>query len=132
MDYQLYTVRLFSFRWDESVTFYRDTVGLPLTFENAGMGWAQFDLGGASLAVERCAPDDPEAASLVGRFAATSIRVPDIQTSYQTLSDRGVRFLGPPEQQPWGGTLAHLEDPDGNVITLLETPQTEADRRERP
>ncbi len=24
-----------------------------------------------------------------------------------------------PEEQPWGGILAHLRDPDGNILTLL-------------
>jgi hypothetical protein len=28
-------------------------------------------------------------------------------------------FVGPPEKEPWGGVLAHLRDPDGNILTLL-------------
>ncbi len=28
-------------------------------------------------------------------------------------------FTMPPTKQPWGGVLAHLKDPDGNVLTLL-------------
>jgi hypothetical protein len=32
---------------------------------------------------------------------------------------RGVEFLSPPERQPSNGTLAHLRDPDGNILTLL-------------
>jgi hypothetical protein len=31
---------------------------------------------------------------------------------------RGVDFVGPPEKQPWGGVLAHLRDPDGDILTL--------------
>jgi uncharacterized glyoxalase superfamily protein PhnB len=45
--------------------------------------------------------------------------VADIAGLYENLRSRGVEFLAPPEQQPWGGALAHLRDPDGNILTLL-------------
>jgi len=117
--YRLYAIRVFSFRWDESVIFYRDIVGLPLRFLSEDIGWAQFDLGSASLGLERCDPADPESSSLVGRFVGVSIEVEDILASYDSLKARGVEFTGPPETQPWGGTLVHFKDPDGNIITLL-------------
>lgn len=119
MTYNLYAVRVFSCRWEDSVVFYRDVVGLPITFLSQDFGWAQFDVGSASLAVERCDPSDPEAEALVGRFVGISIEVEDIQATYQLLCDRGVSFLGQPKKQPWGGVLAHFRDPDGNVVTLL-------------
>lgn len=119
VDYRLYAVRLFSFRWQQSVAFYRDVVGFPLSFLGEDFGWAEFDLGGARLGLERCDPADPETAGLVGRFVGVSVEVESIQKTYAALTSRGVRFLGAPEPQPWGGTLAHFEDPDGNVLTLL-------------
>ena len=119
MGYKFYAQRIFSFSWDESVAFYQDKVGLPLKFQNADMGWAEFDLEGMSLAIERQDPKDPEAQSLVGRFVGISIQVDDIDSVYNDLCDKGVKFTGPPEIQPWGGVLAHMVDPDNNVITLL-------------
>ena len=83
------------------------------------MGWAQFDTGGSQLAIERADPDDTETAELVGRYVGVSLQVSDIDAKYKTLLDRGVEFLGPPEMQPWGGTLAHFRDPEDNVLTLL-------------
>jgi uncharacterized glyoxalase superfamily protein PhnB len=79
----------------------------------------QFNLGGAELGLERCDPDDAEAAELVGRFVGTSIAVDDLDAVYAALVDTGVEFTGPPEKQPWGGVLAHFKDPGGNVQTLL-------------
>jgi uncharacterized glyoxalase superfamily protein PhnB len=64
-------------------------------------------------------PNDPETAALVGRFAGVSLQVPDVLAAYELLLAKSVDFEGPPERQSWGGTLAHLRDPDGNVITLL-------------
>ena len=119
MTYKLYAVRVFSFKWQESFDFYKDAVGLPVGFVDAELGWAQFDLGGPCLGLERCNPDDSETRDLVGRLVGVSIAVDDIAGVHDSLVANGVEFLSPPEQQPWGGTLAHFKDPDGNVVTLL-------------
>lgn len=119
MNYRLYAVRVFTFQWPESVAFYGDTVGLPLAYSDEQLGWAQFDLGGVFLGVERCEAGDPATRELVGRFAGLSIAVDDIQATYQQLRKRKVRFAGPPEPQLWGGVLAHFFDPDDNIVTLI-------------
>lgn len=119
MTYKLYAIRVFSNDWDKSIAFYRDLVGFPLTFCDENLGWAQFDLGPAYMGLERCNPDDPESKDLVGRFVGVSIEVEDIEATFESLASKGVEFTGPPEKQPWGGTLAHFRDPDGNMLTLL-------------
>ena len=120
MRYRLYAVRIFSFEWEAALAFYRETLGLPLAFVDAELGWAQFEVGeDVFLGLERCDRNDPEAGALVGRFVGISIAVEQIEEVCAELEAVGVEFVGPPEKQPWGGTLAHLRDPDGNVITLL-------------
>ncbi len=119
MSYKLYAVRIFCFKWKECVEFYKTTLGLPVFFEDENLGWAQFDVGGTYIGVERCDRQDKESSDLVGRFVGVSIQVEDIDAEYRQLGEKGVEFRGPPEKQPWGGTLLHLEDPDGNIITLL-------------
>jgi lactoylglutathione lyase len=119
MNYQMYAVRVFTHDWAASAAFYRDILELPEKFSDAEMGWAEFDVGGPSLAVERADPEESEHPDLVGRFLGVSLAVDDIEALHATLVTRGVKFLGPPSRQPWGGVLAHLEDPDGNVLTLL-------------
>ena len=56
---------------------------------------------------------------MVGRFVGVSLRVDDIDGVYETLKMRGVQFKSPPEKQSWGGSHAHFQDPDGNILTLL-------------
>jgi uncharacterized glyoxalase superfamily protein PhnB len=68
--------------------------------------------------VDYADPADPESDESVGRFVGVSLQVADVGRLYEDLSSRSVEFLAPPEQQPWGGTLAHLRDPDGNILTL--------------
>jgi len=119
VNYKLYAVRIFSLNWQESFNFYRDTLGLSVWFNDAESGWAQFDLGGVYLGLERCEPTDSETRQLVGRFVGVSLRVSNIEQIYSELRTNGVEFIAPPEKQVWGGTLAHFKDPDANVLTLL-------------
>jgi len=104
---------------DKALQFYTDVLGMKLETRADEFGWAQFATGSCNLAVERLAPDDPEAPGLVGRYVGISLRVPDLDSTYHALVARGVEFLSPPTKQAWGGTLAHLRDPEGNVLTLL-------------
>ena len=46
--------------------------------------------------------------------------VDDIEEQYKRLVAKGVVFTGRPEKQHWGGTLAHLKDLEGNVLTLMQ------------
>ena len=39
-----------------------------------------------------------------------------------TLKADGVSFVGPPEQQDWGGWLATMRDPSGNELQLVQYP----------
>ena len=112
--------RLFTFAFERSVAFYRDRLGLALQSRDQGV--AVFDTGACRLILEAADPDDPEERALVGRFAGLSFTVCDLSASYEALTGRGVAFLGPPEQQDWGGKLTHFTDPDGNVLSLVEYP----------
>ncbi len=116
---ELYAVRIFVKEWEAACAFYGEVLGLPERFRSDEVGWAEFDVGGACLGIERVDPGDAEGAALVGRFAGVSLKVDDIDATHHALVQRGVSFTAPPEKQAWGGSLAHFKDPDGNVLTLL-------------
>ena len=116
---KLYAVRVFVGDWPRACDFYGETLGLAERFRNDDMGGAEFDLGGPSLGVERVDEKDGDGRRHVGRFLGVSLMVDDVEKTHETLHAKGVRFDGPPENQPWGGVLTHFEDPDGNVLTLL-------------
>ncbi len=113
---ELYGVRIFVDDLAAARIFYGDTLGLPVAWEADGA--VGFTVGTAVLILEREDPAGPER-HLIGRFVGVSLAVPDIAARYRELSERGVAFVGPPEPQPWGGTLAHFHDPAGNTLTLL-------------
>lgn len=115
-------VRIFSQRFEESLGFYRDSLGFPMLFEADGV--ALFATGNCDLVLERLEHGDMEHRNLTGRFVGVSFRVADAMEAYEALQQRGVRFDDVPELQDWGGTMAHFFDPDGNVLTLVSGPKT--------
>jgi predicted enzyme related to lactoylglutathione lyase len=100
--------------------FYEETLGLA--GRSDGEDYSTFTLGDVRLIIEPVEPTS-EYALLVGRFTGFSFEVADVKAAYEELKGRGVAFLDPPEKQPWGGILAHFEDPDENILTIVEEPK---------
>lgn len=102
--------------------FYRDTLGPTAQF--TGPDAAMFDTGEAKLLIEAVDREHADLQQLVGRFTGLSFTVPDIAASVSGLSARGIAVDAGPDRQDWGGILAHFRDPDGNVLTLVQYPDT--------
>ena len=59
-------------------------------------------------------PRDPDSVA-----HAMTIRVPDCRDAYQTLRQRGARFLTPPKD--WGAEVrCFFRDPDGHLLEISE------------
>lgn len=114
-------VRIFVSDLKKSLDFYSKTLGMKIDYTDE-KNWVQFKSGAeVSLAIEKCDPNHVEVGSkLVGRFVGVSLMVDSLSEIYEELKQKGVKFTGIPEKQHWGGTLVHFEDPDGNVLTLME------------
>ena len=114
-------VTVFVTDFDKSLDFYTKTLGMEIDYTDWKV-WAQFKSGeDVSLAIEKCAPDYTEQGSkMVGRFVGVTLMVDNIEDQYNRLVARGVEFTGRPKKQHWGGTLAHLKDLEGNVLTLMQ------------
>ena len=107
---------------DRSASWFRALLGADPTAGSPGDGYVVFDVG-ADLVLEEVG-DDSEipAAELVGRFTGLSFAVADVAATIDGLEGRGVRVIGEPELQAWGGTLATIADPDGNQLQLVQYP----------
>ena len=103
-----------------STQFYRDLLGLPLKFSSPG--WTEFAAGSTSIALHPAR--DAVQSSIQGQSPAgqaqLGFQVDDIDTVYTSLQAQGAAFSLPPKQQPEGGTVAVLLDPDGLGITLRQ------------
>lgn len=113
-------VRVFTRDLDAARAFYRDDLGLPEL--SSAPTWAVYQAGSVQLIAEIDQPEPGEAPA-AGRFTGFSFAVDDAAHVCEVLSARDVAIVGHPEQQPWGGTLAHIADPDGNVLTLVQYPR---------
>jgi DNA-binding transcriptional MerR regulator len=114
------SVRVFGRNLDAARAFYRDVLGL--TELSSTPSWAVYQVGPVQLIAETDQPEEGEAPA-AGRFTGFSFAVDDAAEVCEVLAGRGVEIVGPPEVQPWGGTLAHIADPDGNVLTLVQYPR---------
>jgi predicted enzyme related to lactoylglutathione lyase len=104
---------------ERAKTFYLDQLGFSLLVEATfgdGLRWIQVGIPGAqtSLTLVTWFDEMPP-----GSLRGLVIDCKDLDEQYRTLTDRGVRFDGPPSRQP-GGVFAVLSDPDGNRISLRQ------------
>ena len=116
----LAAVRVFTYDLDASRRFYGGD--LALTESSTSAEWVVYDVGGPQLVVELADSEDEDPEITVGRFTGFSFAVTNAARVCEQLNGRGVTIVGHPELQPWGGTLAYVSDPAGNVITLVQYP----------
>jgi predicted enzyme related to lactoylglutathione lyase len=115
---RIWYVNVFVRDLGRAVAFYRDTLGLPLQFEDEKFGYASFAPEGVRFGVARVDPSAPGSAALVGRQTGVGFGVPDLDAAHRELEAKGVRFPMAPSKQPWGGYMATFADVDGNLFYL--------------
>ena len=111
-------VNVFVTDFERAIDFYENALGLPLAFRDDEFGYASFRPPGAGFSIARVDPASDEADALVGRHTGVGLGVPDLHVAHAQLAERGVEFSMPPTVQPWGGLLAMIRDPDGNLLYL--------------
>jgi catechol 2,3-dioxygenase-like lactoylglutathione lyase family enzyme len=104
---------------EEMLRFYQETLGLPLHSHHGDFvalevsPGVRLNLGRHSQVHGRAR--DPYRVML-------HLRVTDMGATAARLKGRGVSFLREPEQEAWGGRVATIQDPDGNILQLLQLP----------
>ncbi|MDW0139420.1 MAG: VOC family protein [Nitrososphaeraceae archaeon] len=58
----------------------------------------------------------------IGRNTGVWFYTSDIQSTYEDLKSKGVDITKP-EKQEWGGIMSLVKDLDGNIFTLLSSPE---------
>ena len=58
----------------------------------------------------------------IGRNTGVWFYSSDIQSTYEELKSKGVDITKP-EKQEWGGIMSLVKDLDGNIFTLLSSPE---------
>lgn len=82
--------------------------------------WAEYRLQeGAHFALQRTDPAALEGVDPSRNTMKFSLVVDDLQAAYEELQGKGVTFVRPPEKG-YGFNIAEFEDPERNVIRLLQ------------
>lgn len=94
---------------EESLTFYRDLLGLELEKHSPGSEPPMATLRAGSLRITLA--EQLETMLRRGRGAHFFLGVPDVDSYYVQLSGRGAE-VRPPIDEGWGGRFITLQDPD--------------------
>ncbi len=111
---------LFAKDFDSMLNFYRDSLGLQLVEGQGSAGWAEFDAGGARLALHAIPSEVARGITLASPprpREETPIKlvfvVSDVPTERARLISLGVRMS---DVRSWGGCDG--VDPEGNVFQI--------------
>jgi catechol 2,3-dioxygenase-like lactoylglutathione lyase family enzyme len=100
--------------------FYRDTLGLGTAFGDESSGYASFDTGTGTVAIfERGGQGEVVELRPPGDSTLLVLEVDDVDADVARLGAHVVRE--PVDKPDWGGRVAYLRDPSGNLIELFQT-----------
>jgi catechol 2,3-dioxygenase-like lactoylglutathione lyase family enzyme len=100
--------------------FLRDALGLDPGFGAEDDDYASFSAGEGTIALfRRSGQADVVALRAAGDSALVVLEVDDVDAEADRLREHLVG--GPVSQPEWGGRVAYLRDPDGNLFELFQT-----------
>jgi lactoylglutathione lyase len=103
-----------------SIAFYRDVLGLPFKFQDAG--YAEFSTKGTRFALyeKRRAEWLTGRAVTPGPAAEVVFMVDDVDAYARRLAGSGISIISGPADRPWGHRTIHLLDPDAFIVELAQ------------
>lgn len=103
---------------ERAVEFYRDVLRLDLHFVAKDVGWAEFDVGGSTLALREVK------SGFVPSQSSICFLVTEIEEEVAYLKEKGVKFREEIQEIPGGqGRYIWFLDPDGNRLDFYEPPE---------
>jgi predicted enzyme related to lactoylglutathione lyase len=113
---ELYQVIIVARDMDRMVRFYRDVIGLEVTYpapdaDFSGENWVTLSAGSCTLAIHGGGEIKGSGAAIL------SFRVDDLDYTYWDLKKRGVE-IEEPRKVSDDVRAAHLRDPEGNRVSL--------------
>jgi predicted enzyme related to lactoylglutathione lyase len=105
---------------DRLLGFYTELLGAVENFrfpEDGEVFYVGLALGNSELGLSTDAGVEPGSP---GRMLL-SIEVSDVDELMGRVDPLGGHVQGPSNDMPWGQRVAHIADPDGNVVNLTQT-----------
>ncbi|MFF2188455.1 VOC family protein [Streptomyces sp. NPDC058155] len=120
---------------DESLTFYRDALGLEVRNDVASGGFRWVTLGsvdqpGLEIVLSephagRSQADGDSLQELLTKGVLTQIvfRTDDLDATFEKVRASGAEVLQEPIDQPWGPRDCAFRDPSGNMVRISQEPK---------
>jgi len=100
--------------------FYRDTLGFEAASGDDSSGYASFDTGSGTVAIfERSGQAAVLELRPPGDSTLLVLEVDDVDAAIAGKDEHIVQ--APVDQPHWGGRVAYLRDPSGNLIELFQS-----------
>jgi catechol 2,3-dioxygenase-like lactoylglutathione lyase family enzyme len=119
---------------DESLTFYRDALGLEVRNDVASGGFRWVTLGSSDQPELEIVLSEPHAGrsqadgdvlqELVTKGALPMLvfRTDDLDATFEKVRASGAEVLQEPIDQPWGPRDCAFRDPSGNMVRIAQAP----------
>ncbi|MBU2664655.1 VOC family protein [Actinoplanes bogorensis] len=104
-------------RFDRMLAFYAGVFGAVETMrfpEEGDVFYVGLRIGDSELGLV----NEPDAGHEASARYALSIEVDDVDALLGPVEALGGKLLGAPNDMPWGQRVAHVHDPDGNLVNL--------------
>lgn len=115
---RIHQIAVYARDLEEAISFYRETLGATYLAQFDPPGLVFFDFAGTRILLEKTAPK-----------ATVYFRVADIESAYQELVDKGVKFIAEPQmifrddqgmfgaagEEEW---MAFFSDPSDNILAI--------------
>lgn len=98
---------------DAAVSFYRDVLGMTLSFTSPF--WSEFECGETKLALHPASDENPPGSVQLG------LSTPDLDNFHAAGQAQGLVFTSPPADVH-GTRVARIRDPDGAEISVSQGP----------
>jgi lactoylglutathione lyase len=122
---KLVSCRLLVSNFARSLAFWRDVIGLSLSYSDEAMGYAYFDTDGVGLELYLRDEFLGELGKVASKTqaqdyqAVLSFQVDDVDTSYAQMVKRGATAVSEPIDRPaWQVRAGHISDPDGHFVEI--------------
>ena len=111
--------------FEASVVFYRDLLELPVLKEGRDdfSRFCHFDVDGFGIHIYEWTEPFNRA------HTGLQLYVRDVDALHSELKSKGVRFSGEIRDEPWGGRVVTVGDPDGKLFALLNIDENFTDHQ---
>ncbi|MED4287070.1 VOC family protein [Priestia megaterium] len=125
---KLLQIRLLVNDFKKSTEFYRDLLGIPISWYEEEMGYALFNNGETKIELlsqnAMAEVIGKENKSLDGESQSNFLlqfEVENVDKTYDYLRENGVEFVTEPhDRKEWRSRIAHFRDPDKNLIEIYK------------